>query len=133
MLHVGHVRLLQEAKAQGDVLIVGLNSDESVRKWKRHIGYKDWDKRPVNPQSARSEMLAALECVDYVTVFDEPDCLKFVESVKPDVHVNGSDYGENCIEAETVRKFGGRVHIVKLHDGFSTSSLIKRILEVFKT
>ncbi len=132
ILHLGHVRLLQEAKAQGDVLIVGLNSDDSVRKWKKIIGYKDWAKRPINPQQVRAEMLAALECVDYITIFKEPYSLKFVESIKPNVYVNGSDYGKNCIEAKTVKKYGGRVHIVKLHKGFSTSNLIKRILELNK-
>lgn len=132
LLHVGHVRLLQEAKRQGDVLIVGLNSDKSVREWKKIMNYKDWQKRPLNPQEYRQEMLAALECVNYITIFDEPDCLKFVESVKPDIHVNGSDYGKNCIEAETVRKYGGKLHIIKLHKGFSTSNLIKKILEIYK-
>jgi rfaE bifunctional protein nucleotidyltransferase chain/domain len=132
LLHVGHVRLLQEARRQGDVLIVGLNSDESVRQWKRHIGYKDWAFRPLITQQYRAEMLAALECVDFITIFDEPDCIKFIEAIKPDVHANGSDYGENCIEAETVRRHGGRLHIIKLHEGFSTSSLIKKIREAYK-
>lgn len=131
ILHVGHVRLLQEAKRQGDILIVGLNSDESVRRWKKHVGYKDWEKRPINQQEARAEMLAAFACVDYVTIFEETDSLAFVESIRPDIHVNGSEYGENCVEAQTVKRYGGRIHIVKLHDGFSTSSLIKRILEAY--
>jgi len=131
LLHAGHVRFLEEAKAQGDVLIIGLNSDKSVRAWKKHIGYKDWKKRPLVPQEYRAEMLAALECVDYVTIFDEADCIRFVESVKPAVHVNGSEYGENCIEAPTVKKFGGKIHIVKLHGGLSTSELIKRIIDAY--
>ncbi|MFH0979314.1 MAG: adenylyltransferase/cytidyltransferase family protein [Candidatus Woesearchaeota archaeon] len=131
LLHVGHIRLLQEAKKQGDVLIVGLNSDSSVRKWKKRMNYKDWAKRPLNPQAYRREMLSALECVDYVTIFNEPTCFKFIASVRPDVHVNGSDYGKNCIESATVKRIGARLHIVELHKGFSTSSLIKKILEVY--
>lgn len=127
ILHVGHVLFLQEAKSQGDVLIVGLNTDDSVRRWKKHVGYADWKNRPLNPQDARAEMMAALECVDYVTLFDETDCLAFVESIKPDVHVNGSEYGADCIEAPIVKKYGGRVHIVKLVGGYSTSNLIKKI------
>ncbi|MDD5177927.1 MAG: adenylyltransferase/cytidyltransferase family protein [Candidatus Nanoarchaeia archaeon] len=130
ILHYGHIKYLEEAKRQGDVLIIGLNTDDSVRRWKKHIGYKDWDKRPLNNQTARAGMLAALECVDYVNLFDETDCLKFVESVKPDVHVNGSEYGENCIEAETVKKYGGKVYIIKIIEGYSTSSLIKKIKDM---
>jgi rfaE bifunctional protein nucleotidyltransferase chain/domain len=132
IFHVGHVRYLQEAKSQGDVLIVGLNSDKSVRLWKRHIGYADWEKRPINAEESRAEILAGLESVDYVTIFDEVDCISFVESIKPDVHVNGSEYGEDCIEAATVKKYGGRLHIVRIHQGFSTSDLIKRILDAYK-
>ena len=127
ILHIGHVRFLQEAKKQGDVLIIGLNTDDSVRRWKKHIGYKDWKERPINSQEVRADMLAALECVDYVTLFDETDCIPFIESVKPNVHVNGSEYGENCIEAETVKKHGGKIHIVNLVGDYSTSNLIKKI------
>ena len=131
ILHAGHVKMLQEAKQQGDVLFLGLNSDKSVRAWKKHIGYKDWKKRPLVPQQYRAEMLAALECVDYVTFFDEPDCLKFVESVKPDVHVNGAEYGENCVEASTVKKYGGRIHLVKRIGDFSTTKMIERIKKAY--
>lgn len=132
LFHYGHVLFLQEAKKQGDVLIVGVNSDNSVREWKKHIGYKDWEKRPINNEKARSEILAALGCVDYVTIFNETDCLRFVESVKPNVHVNGSEYGENCIEAPIVKKYGGMVHIVKIVDGFSTSDIIRKITNIYK-
>lgn len=132
ILHAGHVYFLKEAKKQGDVLIVGLNSDSSVREWKKLIGYKDWEKRPVVPQYARAEMLSALEAVDYVTIFEEPDCLQFVESVKPHVHVNGSEYGKDCIEAETVKKYGGTIHIVEKIPGMSTSELIQKIKDAYK-
>jgi rfaE bifunctional protein nucleotidyltransferase chain/domain len=129
ILHAGHVKFLQEAKEQGDVLIVGVNSDASVKEWKKKMKYKDWDSRPIVPEQYRAEMLAALECVDFVNVYDEADCLKFIESVKPDVHANGEDYGEDCIEAETVKKYGGRIHIIKNFKGFSTSELIRKIKE----
>ena len=132
IFHYGHVLFLEEAKKQGDVLIAGVNTDDSIRRWKKHIGYKDWAKRPINNAEARAGTLAALECVDYVTLFDETDCLKFVESVKPNVHANGSEYGKNCIEAPTVRKYGGKVHIVKIVEGYSTSKLIKKITDAYK-
>jgi rfaE bifunctional protein nucleotidyltransferase chain/domain len=127
ILHAGHAMLLREAKAQGDVLIVGLNSDESVRKWKRKMGYRDWDKRPFNPEQARADLLSALQDVDYVTIFDEETPIPLLEAVKPDVHVNGSDYGKDCIEAPTVKRNGGRLHVVKLREGYSTSGLLKRM------
>jgi rfaE bifunctional protein nucleotidyltransferase chain/domain len=127
LLHIGHIKFFQEAKKQGDILIVGLNTDDSVKRWKKHIGYEDWENRPINGQEERAEMLAALESVDYVTLFEETDCLKFIESVKPDIHVNGSDYGEDCIEAETVKKHGGKIYIVKIIGDYSTSNLIKKI------
>ncbi|MFH1420905.1 MAG: D-glycero-beta-D-manno-heptose-7-phosphate kinase [Candidatus Aenigmatarchaeota archaeon] len=129
LLHAGHVHFLKEAKKQGDILIVGLNSDSSVRAWKQSIGYKDWEKRPIIPQQQRAEMLAALECVDYITVFEEPECFAFVESIKPNIHVNGSEYGTDCIEAPIVRKYGGRVHVVEKIPGLSTSDILKKIKE----
>ena len=131
ILHAGHVKMLQEAKQQGDVLFLGLNSDKSVRAWKKHIGYKDWKKRPLVPQQYRAEMLAALECIDYVTIFDEMVPMPFIEAIKPNVHVNGEDYGENCIEKPIVEKYGGKIYIVKFVDGFSTSNLIQKILDVY--
>jgi rfaE bifunctional protein nucleotidyltransferase chain/domain len=127
LLHAGHAMLLREAKKQGDVLIVCLNSDDSVRAWKKHVGYKDWDKRPINPQEDRAELLAAMQDVDYLTIFDELDPIALLDTIKPDVHVNGSEYGEDCIEAQVVKKHGGRVHIINLKGGYSTSNLIKRI------
>jgi D-glycero-beta-D-manno-heptose 1-phosphate adenylyltransferase len=127
LLHIGHIKFLEEAKKQGSTLIIGLNTDNSVKKWKKSIGYKDWKNRPLNNEKNRSEMLAALECVDYVTLFDETDCLTFIESVKPNIHVNGSEYGEDCIEAETVKNNGGKIHIVKIIGNHSTSNLIKKI------
>jgi len=125
MLHAGHLHILEEAKKQGDVLIVGLNSDKSVKIYKS----KD---RPIIPEDQRAALLCALECVDYVTLFDEPECLTFVESIKPHVHVNGSEYGPNCIEAPLVKKYGGRLHIVQRKEGTpGTSKIIEKILNVY--
>ena len=123
LLHAGHVHMLEEAKQQGDILIVGLNSDKSVKSYK---GLS----RPIIPEQDRAKMLAALSCVDYVTLFDETDCLAFVDSVRPIVHVNGPEYGENCIEAPLVKKHGGRIHIAKKVEGLSTSGIIKKIKEM---
>tara|TARA_Y100000310_G_scaffold313012_1_gene360883 strand:+ start:1525 stop:2016 length:492 start_codon:yes stop_codon:yes gene_type:complete len=127
IMHIGHIKFLQEAKEQGNVLIIGLNSDASVKAWKKKMGYKDWDSRPLNKEEHRAEMLAALDCVDFVTVFDEIDPIKLLEAIKPDVHCNGEDYGEDCIEADIVKKNNGRVHVIKNFEGFSTSELIRKI------
>jgi D-beta-D-heptose 7-phosphate kinase/D-beta-D-heptose 1-phosphate adenosyltransferase len=120
LLHAGHLHILHEASRQGDVLIVGLNSDTSVR------GYKG-PTRPVIPEAQRAEMLLALRYVDYVHIFDEPVPTAFLAQVRPDVHVNGAEYGEECVEAPTVRRFGGRIHLVNRIDGLSSSGLIERL------
>jgi D-beta-D-heptose 7-phosphate kinase/D-beta-D-heptose 1-phosphate adenosyltransferase len=120
LLHAGHLFILEEAKRQGDVLIVGLNSDASVKR------YKSAD-RPLIPEAERARMLLALRCVDYAHVFDEDAPMAFLGEVRPDVHVNGSEYGADCIEAPTVRKHGGRIHIVEKIPGLSTSQIIAKI------
>src|SRR5205823_11591 len=104
ILHNGHLYILNEARQRGDVLIVGLNSDRSVR------SYKGSD-RPIVTERRRAEMLLALRMVDYVHIFDESDPIAFLAEVNPDVHVNGSEYGKQCIESETVRRGGGTIHI----------------------
>jgi rfaE bifunctional protein nucleotidyltransferase chain/domain len=124
IMHIGHIKFLQEAREQGDALIVGLNSDASVKR------YKSSD-RPINPQECRAEFLAALECVDYVTLFDETDPIALLSVIKPDVHVNGIEYGEDCIEAETVRQNGGRLHLVPLFKDYSTTNMIKKIIKAY--
>ncbi len=124
ILHVGHIKMLQEAKKQGDVLILGLNSDSSIKQYKS----KD---RPINPQEARAEMLAALECIDYITIFDETDPIALLDVIRPDIHVNGSEYGHDCIERPIVEKHGGKIHIVKLVDGYSTTKMIEKIMKVY--
>ena len=125
ILHLGHVRMLQEAKRQGDVLIVGLNSDASIKQYKSPF-------RPINTQDTRAEFIAALECVDYVFIFDETVPMPFLEEIRPDVHCNGPEYGENCIEAPTVKRYGGRIYIIPKVGDFSTTNMIKRILETEK-
>ncbi len=125
LLHVGHVRYLAQARSHGDLLVVGLNSDSSVRALKG-------ENRPLAPEADRAEMLAGLEAVDYVCVFDEsrPDSL--IEVVRPDVHAKGGDYREeNLPEAEIVRRYGGRIEIMPLVEGKSTTNVIARILQVF--
>lgn len=120
LLHRGHLCLLAAAAEQGDVLIVGLNSDVSVKKGKG-------PSRPVNPQDERAEILLALEYVDCVALFDEKDCVDFVRRVHPDVHVNDSSYGENCIESGAVREGGGRLFLVDKIPTPSTTDLIAKI------
>lgn len=120
LLHAGHLKMIHEASEQGDVLILALNSDVSIKKYKSPL-------RPIVPLEQRLEMIAALEFVDYVTYFDETDPIALLEKIKPDVHNNGSEYGENCIEAEVVKKHGGKIHIVKLVPGLSTTKLIEKI------
>jgi len=122
ILHVGHIKILKEAKKQGDILIVGLNSDSSVK-------INKGPKRPINNERDRAEMLASLEVVDYVVIFNEKTPIKLLDTIKPNIHVNGSDYGKNCIEAEVVKKNGGKIHIVDLKEGFSTTDLINKIKE----
>ncbi len=120
LLHGGHLHILAEARRQGDVVIVGLNSDASVRSYKG-------PSRPIVPERRRAEMLLALRSVDYVHIFDEPDPRAFLLELRPDVHVNGSEYGENCIEAETVRSAGGTLHLVERLPGLSTSHLLSAL------
>jgi rfaE bifunctional protein nucleotidyltransferase chain/domain len=123
ILHIGHMKFLEEAKRQGDILVVGLNSDSSVKSYKG-------EKRPINTEENRAFALAALEIVDYVVIFSEKDPRKLLEAIKPDVHVNGEEYGKDCVEAETVKKNGGRIQIVKNFGGFSTTEMIKKIKEL---
>jgi D-beta-D-heptose 7-phosphate kinase/D-beta-D-heptose 1-phosphate adenosyltransferase len=117
ILHNGHLYILNEARRQGDVLIVAVNSDASVRSYKG-------PNRPVVSERQRAEMLLALRMVDFVHIFDEADPIAFLEEVKPDVHVNGAEYGDDCIESETVKRGGGKVHIVNRLPGLSTSGIL---------
>jgi D-beta-D-heptose 7-phosphate kinase/D-beta-D-heptose 1-phosphate adenosyltransferase len=123
LLHVGHIRLLREAAALGDYLIVGLNSDASVRLLKGPT-------RPINPEDARAEVLAALECVDAVTVFDEETPRDLIATIVPDVLVKGGDYRpEQVVGREEVEEAGGRLVLIPLVAGHSTSNLVYRAVE----
>lgn len=120
VLHAGHLRIISEAKKQGDLLFVGLNSDASVR------GYKG-PSRPIIPEAQRAEMLLALRDVDYVHIFEEAVPMPFLEEIAPDVHVNGSEYGSDCIEAPAVARLGGRIHIVSKIPGLSTTNILSAL------
>ena len=122
ILHVGHVRYLKNAKNEGDVLVVGLNTDRSVREIKG-------PKRPIVPEKDRAEVLASLECIDFVTLFDEPDPFVTIERVMPHVLVKGADWEEQgIIGKEIVEANGGRVARIPLVEGSSTSGIIKKIV-----
>jgi len=126
LLHAGHVRYLAAARSLGDLLVVGLNSDVSVR------GIKG-PKRPINNQFQRAEVLAALACVDLVVVFDEADPLRIIETLRPAVLVKGADWAEaQIIGADRVKAEGGRVETIALAPGVSTSAIIERILERYR-
>jgi D-beta-D-heptose 7-phosphate kinase/D-beta-D-heptose 1-phosphate adenosyltransferase len=121
VLHAGHVQYLNEARAQADVLVVGLNSDASV-------GAIKGAGRPVNTAEARSVVLAALEAVDHLTVFEEITPLELIQAVRPDVLVKGADYRrEEVVGAEFVESYGGRVHLAGLREGYSTTGLLRRM------
>jgi rfaE bifunctional protein nucleotidyltransferase chain/domain len=119
MIHIGHVRSLRKAKSLGDVLIVGLNSDSSIKK------YKSPD-RPIISQDDRAEMLASLDCVDYVVIFEELDSREFLKSIKPDIHVK-SKKGYTGIEKDAIESNGGKIILVDDSPGISTTSLIEKI------
>ncbi len=121
VLHAGHVQYLQEARAQADLLVVGLNSDASVRALKG-------PSRPVQPLAARATVLAALQTVDFVCVFDETTPLHLIRAIRPDVLVKGADYRKDeVVGAEFVESYGGRIHLATLHHGFSTTTLIEKM------
>jgi rfaE bifunctional protein nucleotidyltransferase chain/domain len=123
LLHAGHVRSLRDAKALGDILVVGINSDASVRAIKGEA-------RPIVGQDDRAETIAALEAVDYVTIFDEPDPIMALSRLRPDIHCKGAEYADGTRplpERETVLSYGGRIEFLPLHPGRSTSDLIERI------
>jgi D-beta-D-heptose 7-phosphate kinase/D-beta-D-heptose 1-phosphate adenosyltransferase len=126
LLHIGHIRYLEEAKALGDVLVVGVNSDSSVRKLKG-------PKRPVLPEEERTEILSGLGCVDYITLFDEIDPLKLITSLQPNVLVKGGDWTkEQTVGREVVERSGGEVVILPFVQGASTSTLIETILKKYE-
>jgi rfaE bifunctional protein nucleotidyltransferase chain/domain len=125
ILHVGHIRYLRKAKSLGDILVVGLNTDRSVRKIKG-------EKRPIVPQKDRAEVLAALEFVDYVVLFDEPDPFSLIQKVRPTILVKGADWPKDkIIGRDVVEEAGGRVVRIPLVAGASSSGVIERIIQVY--
>ena len=121
LFHVGHIRYLAGAKALGDVLIVGINSDEQVRKLKG-------GNRPFMPEHERAEIVAALKFVDYVTIFDEPTVTELIRAVRPDFHAKGTDYTTETVpEREIVREYGGKTAIVGDPKEHSSSEFLEAI------
>ena len=121
LLHRGHVHILRQAKATGDLLIVAINSDRSVK------SIKDAS-RPILPETDRVELIAAMEMVDYVVLFDEPDPYRLIAAIKPDVLAKGGDWStDKIVGADVVAENGGRVTVIPYLPGFSTTEIIERI------
>ena len=121
ILHFGHVSYLERAKKDNRVLIVGLNSDSSARKIKGR-------NRPIIPQKERAGVLAALSCVDYVTIFNEATPLKMIQALQPDILMKGADWkGKDVTGSQVVRSYGGRVEFIRYLKGFSTTKIIQAI------
>src|SRR5207244_10254068 len=122
LLHIGHTRYLQAARELGDVLVVGVNTDASVRAQNKGAG------RPLVPEQQRAEVLAALACIDYVVLFDEPDPGRLITEILPDVLVKGGDWTPaKIIGRETVEAHGGVVKTIPLVPGVSTTALVEKI------
>lgn len=121
IIHIGHIKYLSEAKKLGDVLVVGLNSDDSVRRLKGTA-------RPINPQNERAEVLDSLKPVDIVVIFEEDTPLELIKLVRPDVLVKGGDYTpDKIVGSDFVVSYGGKVEIIPYVEGKSTSNLIEKI------
>jgi len=126
LLHVGHVKYLQAARKLGDLLVLGLNSDDSIRRLKG-------PNRPLIDQEERAHILAALNCIDYVVVFDEDTPLELITALRPDILVKGGDYTpEGVVGRELVESYGGRVELINFVDGKSTTNIINKILESYQ-
>jgi D-beta-D-heptose 7-phosphate kinase/D-beta-D-heptose 1-phosphate adenosyltransferase len=124
LLHVGHLRYLQYARTLGDALLVGLNSDASVRRYKG-------EKRPIVPERERAEMLLGLGCVDYVVVFDEDEPRDLIAAILPHVLVKGADWAHYVSGRDVVEASGGRVVLAEFVQGRSTTNIVKKILEAY--
>ncbi|WP_182186264.1 D-glycero-beta-D-manno-heptose 1-phosphate adenylyltransferase [Pectinatus frisingensis] len=125
LLHAGHVTYLKKAASFGDCLIVGLNSDASVKRWKD-------EKRPIVDENNRAIVLDALDCVDYVVLFDETSAEALVEKIKPAVYVKGGDYTIDTLpEASALRRCGGHAQFVDMIAGCSTTGIINKIKEIY--
>lgn len=126
ILHIGHLTYLEEAKSMGDVLVVGVNSDSSVK-------VNKGDKRPINTEIFRAEMLAGLKSVDFTVIFSEKTPERLLDLLKPDIHVKGGDYRkEELPETEIVEKNGGEVEILSFVNNISTTEIINKIIEAYK-
>jgi len=128
LLHVGHIRYLNAARALGGALIVGINGDESVRELKGAD-------RPINRENDRAEIVAALGCVDLVTIFPEVRATRFLELAAPDVYAKGGDYNQDTLNAEerqVLQKIGAKIEIVPFEHGYSTSDLLARVSKIKK-
>ena len=126
LLHVGHVKYLQKARRLGDLLVLGLNSDDSIRRLKG-------PHRPLIGQEERAHILAALKCIDYVVIFDEDTPLALIRALRPDILVKGGDYTpEEVVGREVVESYGGRVELIRFVDGKSTTNIINKILEAYR-
>jgi len=126
LLHVGHIRYLMEAKEIGDILIVGLNSDQSTRTLKGSA-------RPIFSQEERAEILAALSCIDYITIFHELSVEDLLLTLKPDIHAKGTDYTTETVpEADVVRSYGGKVAIVGDPKDHSSKEILKNLQRMDK-
>jgi len=127
ILHLGHVQYLQKARTTADVLFVGVNTDRSVRSYKE-------PGRPVNPEKDRVHVLAALECVSFAVLFDEPTPLNLIKKVRPNVLVKGADWKKSQVAgAAEVESWGGKVRLIKLTQGRSTTNVIHKVLALKKS
>jgi D-beta-D-heptose 7-phosphate kinase/D-beta-D-heptose 1-phosphate adenosyltransferase len=125
LLHVGHVKYLQKARGLGDLLVLGLNSDASIRRLKG-------ENRPLIGQEERAHILAALNCIDYLVIFDEDTPLELIETLRPDILVKGGDYApEDVVGKQLVEAYGGRLELITFVDGKSTTNIIEKILQQF--
>lgn len=126
LLHAGHVKYLQQARALGDLLVLGLNSDDSIRRLKG-------PKRPLLEEGERAQILAALDCIDYLSIFDEDTPLELLQRVRPDILVKGGDYlPAEVVGKELVEAYGGRVELIQFVDGKSTSNIIDKVLSRYR-
>ena len=126
ILHIGHIKLLQFAKNSGDILVLGLNSDSSIKRLKG-------DKRPIVCQEDRAEVLSALECVDFISIFEEDTPCELISLLKPDIHVKGGDYDVNKIpEANVIHSYGGKILRFEYIPNHSSTGIIEKILSAYK-
>lgn len=123
LLHIGHIRSIQQSKKQGDVLILTINSDKSVKSYKG-------PKLPIVPQRDRADALAALEDVDFVVLFDEITPNSVLAKIKPHIYCKSPDWGKNCIERAIIESYGGKIHLLPWQEGYSTTNLVEKIINI---